>query len=229
MVEVASVIIVITLSLLITRIATIALNTTGLPREIARFQSFSAFLGVGFTTSESEEIVNQPLSRRILMLRMLFGNAGIISLISLLILTVVGSSTSGEFGLRLGLLVLGVVMIWRVSTTQYVNRRITKLIERALQRWTALGIKDHATLLSVPNGYAVSEVRVRADNPLINKQLADLELVSKRTSALGLTHPDGRFTAHPEPDSTLIEDCQLILFGPEAELIKLVNHDNTSH
>ena len=63
-----SVLIAITLSLLITRIATEALTLTGLSRTSARFQARSAFTGTGFATSESEAIVKHPLRRRIIVL-----------------------------------------------------------------------------------------------------------------------------------------------------------------
>jgi Trk-type K+ transport system membrane component len=50
MLAIGTVLAALLLSLLITRIATIALSVTGLSRETARFQARSAFTGVGFTT-----------------------------------------------------------------------------------------------------------------------------------------------------------------------------------
>lgn len=82
MFAVISLIIVLTISLLITRIATVALTLTGLSRHTAQFQARSAFTGVGFTTNEAETVVNHPLRRRILMLLMLLGNAGVVTSIS---------------------------------------------------------------------------------------------------------------------------------------------------
>ena len=57
---VASLLVVIVISLMVTRMATIALTATGLSRESARFQARSAFSGAGFTTSESEAVVRHP-------------------------------------------------------------------------------------------------------------------------------------------------------------------------
>lgn len=54
MTAVLTLLVVILESMVITRIATIALMATGLTRESARFQARSALTGVGFTTSESE-------------------------------------------------------------------------------------------------------------------------------------------------------------------------------
>lgn len=73
---------VIIVSLLITRVATIALTLTGLSREVARFQARSALTGSGFTTTESENMMIHPIRRRILMHLMLVGNAGIVTVIA---------------------------------------------------------------------------------------------------------------------------------------------------
>ncbi len=71
-----SLLVTIGLSLLVTRVASIALAMTGLSHDLAKFQARSAFTGVGFTTSEAEKVVAHPVRRRILMLLMLLGNAG---------------------------------------------------------------------------------------------------------------------------------------------------------
>ena len=71
MIAIFSLLLVLVLSLLITRIATIALTYTGLSRQSAKFQARSAFTGVGFTTSESEKVVNHPVRRRVLLIRIM--------------------------------------------------------------------------------------------------------------------------------------------------------------
>ena len=61
MIAILTLMTVLTLSLVIVRVATIALTLTGLSRELARFQARSAFTGTGFTTSESEKVVAHPI------------------------------------------------------------------------------------------------------------------------------------------------------------------------
>ena len=87
MIPIVSLLIVLTISLLVTRVAAVAFVHTGLSREAARFQARSAFTGVGFTTSETEEVVNHPVRRRIVAWLMLVGNIGIITVMSSLILS----------------------------------------------------------------------------------------------------------------------------------------------
>jgi hypothetical protein len=55
------------LSLVITRLATVPLNISGLSWETAKFQARSTFTGTAFTTSESETIMNHPVRRKIIM------------------------------------------------------------------------------------------------------------------------------------------------------------------
>lgn len=87
--------IIVLLVLLINRIATAALMSTGMSREMARFQSRSALSTVGFTTAESESVVNHPVRRRIIAILMIVGNAGFVGLIA----TVLGTFTGEAEGL----------------------------------------------------------------------------------------------------------------------------------
>lgn len=88
--------VVLSLSLIITRIATIALALTGLSEEAARFQARSAFTGTGFTTSEAEKVVNHPVRRRIIILLMVARSAGLVSIVISLVLSFGGSGAEQE-------------------------------------------------------------------------------------------------------------------------------------
>ena len=85
MVPVFGTLIVFTLSLVVIRIATVGLTLTGVSKDLAQFQALSAFTGSGFTTKESENIVNHPLRRRIAMHLMLLGHVGIVAVIPFVI------------------------------------------------------------------------------------------------------------------------------------------------
>lgn len=81
MVAIAAVLTIVTISVLVTRVAATALETTGVSAELAHFQARSAFTGVGFTTSEAEAVVDHPVRRRIMLVLMLTGNAGLVSVV----------------------------------------------------------------------------------------------------------------------------------------------------
>ena len=60
-----TVMVIFTLSTIVVRLASTIMRLTGLPDNVARFQSLSAITGTGFTTRESELIVNYPIRRRV--------------------------------------------------------------------------------------------------------------------------------------------------------------------
>ena len=82
MIAVVSVLLVLTISMIVIRVATVALVHTGMRHRAARFQACSAFTGAGFTTSEAESVVNDPWRRRLVAWLMIAGNVGIVSAMS---------------------------------------------------------------------------------------------------------------------------------------------------
>lgn len=145
MAALASVLIVLTLSLLVNRIATAALALTGLSRQAAQFQARSAFTGVGFTTNEAELITTHPVRRRIVMLLMLLGNIGIVTSISSLLLTFINTEGTLQSLLRLLILGIGLLVLWVLATSPWIDRYLSRVIDWALRRWTHLDIRDYVT------------------------------------------------------------------------------------
>ena len=157
MIAVFSLLLVLILSMTVVRVAAIALSLTGLSRELARFQARSAFTGAGFTTAESEQVVRHPVRRRIIMLLMLLGNAGIITVMTSLVLSFVPddpqASIAGTVWFRMALLVGGVTVLWTLANSQWIDRQISWLVARALKRWTDVEVCDYAGLLHLTKGY----------------------------------------------------------------------------
>lgn len=216
-----SVFIAITLSLLITRIATEALTLTGLSRTSARFQARSAFTGTGFATSESEAIVQHPLRRRIIMWLMFLGNAGFITVISSLVLTFVSTSSTGDSLTRLLYLLLGIGVLWLLASNRAFNRILTRLVRKALRRWTDLDLKDYARLLHLKGKYQVTEIEVNEDDWLANKQLKELRLADEGIAVLGIERSDRVYIGAPYGNTHIYPGDILIVYGRKAALIEL--------
>jgi hypothetical protein len=208
-----SLLITIALSLLITRIATLALTMTGLSRDLAKFQSRSAFTGVGFTTQESEKIVSHPVRRRILMVLMLLGNAGVVTAISSLVLTFTGATgTTGQL-FRFGAIALGLALIWVLSTSRWVNRTLSHLIDWALKHWVHLNVRDYASLLHLSGDYQVSEMQISPNDWLADKRLSELNLRQEGVMILGIQRGDGAYIGAPTGQTSLRVGDVLILYG----------------
>lgn len=213
MVALASVLIVLTLSLLINRIATVALTLTGLSRQAASFQARSAFTGVGFTTNEAEQVVAHPVRRRIIMLLMLLGNAGVVTTISSLLLTFINTVGPREWLLRLLILGIGLCILWFLAGSKWIDRYLSRLIHWALRKWTRLDVRDYNRLLHLSGDYTVTELEVQPDDWLANRQLNNLRLKQEGITVLGIHRQNGRYVGAPKGDTYIHPNDTLILYG----------------
>jgi hypothetical protein len=213
MIPIITLLVVVILSILVTRFATIALTYTGLSRETARFQARSAFTGVGFTTTESENVVNHPVRRKILMLLMLFGNAGIVTVIASVVLAFINIEISGGGKWRLGLLAAGLVVLWLLSLSKWIDYRLSKFINYMLRRYTKLDVRDYASLLHMAGEFRVSEMYVEPGDWLTNSTLEELRLQDEGIMVLGITRKKGNYIGAPDGSMRILPGDVLILYG----------------
>jgi len=213
LVPVISLLVVLSLSFLVTRIATVALTHTGLSREAARFQARSAFSGVGFTTSESENVVNHPVRRRVLLLLMLMGNAGIITVMSSLILTFVNVHEASSMWRQALLLLGGITALWMAANSNWIDRHLSNLITWALRKYTRLDVQDYASILQIAGDYRVIELKVEDRDWLAGRTLVGLKLSDEGVLVLGINRVGGKYIGAPKGTARIMADDVLILYG----------------
>lgn len=213
MVAILSLLVVLSMSILITRIATIALTHTGLSRQTAQFQARSAFTGVGFTTSESEKVVNHPVRRRILLLIMLIGNAGIVTAIATFILGFVQAHQTGSILVRMALLIVGVGVLMTLARSRWVDRHLSNLIVRMLKHHTRIDMNDYAAILHLAGEYTINELYVEDQDWMADQSLAELDLREEGILVLGINRSDGTFIGTPDGETRIQSKDTLILYG----------------
>ena len=222
MVASISLFVIITLSIIIVRIGAVALAMTGVSKDLAVFQAQSTFSGVGFTTNESESVVKHPVRRRIIRLLMLMGNAGLTSAIASLILTFY-RGTSRDLAVRLGVVAAGLLLLWLISISRFIDRILTKLIRTCLETFTKIEVRDYAKLLEVGKGYTVSELEVGDQDWLCNRKLHELALTSEGVLVLGIRRTDGSYVGAPHGNTELRLGDVLTCYGREKLLQTLAS------
>jgi len=220
MIAVGTVLVVAVISLLITRVATVAFVLTGMSQEAARFQARSALTGTGFTTTESESVVGHPVRRRIVMALMLLGGAGIVTTLATLVIGF-ANTTRGEAYLRLGILLGALTLLVLVSRTRWFNRALSPLVMRLVGRYTDLEARDYAQLLHLGGRWSVGEVAVREGDWLAGRRLAELDLRAEGVAVLGIERPDGRYIGAPGFDTRVEAGEILLLYGQQERLNEL--------
>jgi len=209
-------------SLVIVRIASVALRLTGLPDHVARFQSISALTGAGFTTSESEAIVNFPIRRRIIVSLMIFGNLGLVSVLSTFVLAFGESAGDTEAMVRQGLMVLVVIaFILFVMTNNLLDRILCGALSKILVRVLKFDQRHAKTVLALDDDYSVVEhvYRGTKDIPLPDIVLASFGLNILSVRGTDQTHFDefGR-------NFLVGQNETLICFGSQKNHQKLADH-----
>ncbi len=220
MIAVGSLLLLVALSLLVNRVATVVLTATGLPRHVARFQARSALTGAGFTTSESEGVVNHPIRRRVIGTLMLLGSAGLVGAASAAILGFRGGAV-GRVGWRLTELVGGLLVIVFVSRSRWIDRRLTATVGHALRRYTDIPARDLSGLLQLSGDYGVQELLIAPDDWVAGRTLAEVDLRAEGIAVLAVTHADGTFIGAPDGDTMLRPGDNLVLYSHAAQLKEL--------
>jgi len=214
MTAILSLLLVVTLSILVTRIASVSLRHTGLARQSARFQARSAFSGAGFTTSESEQVVNHPVRRRIVLTLMLLGNAGLVTAVSSLILAFVAEGDQGlPLTYKVGLLIGGLALLWAFATSRWVDRLLSGLVDWALKRFTRLDVSDYEGLLHLAGDYRIIEVPVQSGGWFDDRPLRDLRPADEGVLVLGILSRDGEWLGTPAGDTRPEGGDTLVVYG----------------
>jgi hypothetical protein len=221
MVGIASLLTFLGLALVITRVATVALRTTGLSHESARFQARSAFTGVGLSTEESDEILKHPARRNIVLMLMSLSGAGVVTTLASLLASFADLSSYRQGALRLAVLSAGLLVLWRISESRRVERHLASIIEWGLARWTDLDARDYVRLLHIDDEYSIAEIGVDENDWLADRAIGELGLAGEGIVALGVRHADGRYSGAPSEDTVLRVGDTVVLYGRTAVLDEL--------
>lgn len=208
-----TVMVIFTIPTILVRIASTIMRLTGLPDNVARFQSLSAMTGTGFTTRESELIVNYPIRRRVLMTLMIIGNIGLVSVVSTF---VVAFSEIGPERASVVQQVFWFTAALAVNFLVIVNPVVDGLLCRFLSwvlvRTTNLGKRRFVRLLSLEDDMTIAEHHLRLRHSIMIGDLIpehiDLSVIMIR----------GAETKHPSHlgDEMEIEPFETaICFGKE--------------
>lgn len=215
--------VIVSLTMLINRIATVALTHTGLSSETARFQARSALTGSGFTTTESEKVLTHPVRRKIIFILMLTGNAGIVTAMASLILTFVMPKGTQSLVIGITILVAGLGFLWWIAKSRIINKNLSKLIDRWLKRYTDLDVKDYASILHLWNEYKISELKVDSNDWIANNALKDVELWSEGILILGIQRKDETYIGTPDGETKILPGDTLTIYGKD-ELFESIDN-----
>lgn len=202
------------ISVFIIPVASVALRLKGLAENSARFQVISAFTGAGFTTSKTETIVNYPIRRQIISLLMVIGNIGLVSVFAALVVSLV--NTDGEIDAvmtQLTWLLGGLILLWFFMLNATADRVLCKLIGRFLKSTTFLGKRRFQRLLQVGNGYSVCEHPVTSQKLNQDGALAPYDFQQMGLTVLAIRTSSGAVSSNFSSSAALESGDKLVPYG----------------
>lgn len=213
------------ISFLVVRAAGVALMMTGMEWKRARFQALSAFSGIGFTTKESESVINHPVRRKIVTWLMIFGNAGIVTVI----VTATSSlATSHGFELPINLIVLavGIFVIYKIASYKKFTKKWERFIEKKLIKSPVIEEATIEDQLHFLEGYGVVKKIVEKNSSLIGSTLSDWKLNEKGVLVLGIERGK-KWLPIPKATEIIEENDRLIVYGLHKTLRELLKTPTT--
>lgn len=213
-----TVVIMFSLSVFIIRLATVSLRLTGLSHQVAKFQALSAFSGSGFTSLETEQVVNYPVRRKIITYLMVVGNLGLVAMLSTVVVGFV--NTEGDalsIFHHLVWLIGGLLLIWFVLLNPFSEELMCSLMSKVLSSMTELGGIPYQRLLQVGEHWSIAEHKLTFG---ALKQKISIETLLSRlnnTQILALTYANGETTPTPPMDHILEAGDAVVLFACEEE------------
>ncbi|MGB7343338.1 MAG: TrkA C-terminal domain-containing protein [Pirellulaceae bacterium] len=222
MIAVISLLVTLSMSLLVTRIGSVALTLTGMAREVARFQARSAYSGCGYTTREAEQSLAHPVRRQIVMTLMLLGHLGVATVAGTVVVSVMATSQGGQnWSQAIALLFGGLFMLFLISQSKWVEDRMNTVIQWALKRWTKLDTRDYVSLLQLTTDFAVTELSVSPNDWLAKKTLIELRLPAEGVLVLGIRRREGDYLGAPHASTEIRAFDTVVLYGPIGRIKEL--------
>ena len=214
------VIVIIVISAFIVKIAAVALNLTGLDEKTSFFQALSAFTGTGFTTRDAEYVVNHDIRRRIIMFLMILGNAGLVSVITTLMLSFFKGGGVTPVLINITIILLAILLLIKVSLNKEITRKLTKKIEQKLIKSPTFTKRPVEEIMRLAEGYGIAEVTLGDDFADIGKTLHESSFRENDILIIAIERGAAVFPTPGAMDRLLPNDT-LICYGKLENIAKI--------
>jgi NhaP-type Na+/H+ and K+/H+ antiporter len=196
---------------LIIQIGAVLLELTGMDRERAMFQAISAFTGTGFTTLEAESVVIHPTRRNVIIGLMLFGNAGIITVIGSMVASLWGRDNM-RVGMNILIILAACFMVYLMSRGKLVKETLRNRLKKSLEKSERFHRVAFDYLLQEAKGYNIIRMVVSKDSPMVGKTLRELGTPKQSLLILSIERNDHLIPV-PKGHDTIEAGDILLCFG----------------
>jgi uncharacterized transporter YbjL len=138
-----------------------------------------------------------------------------------LLLSFAHTSGIAQPALRMAALLAGLLALWAVATSEWIDRHLSRVIEWALARWTDLDARDYVRLLHIRGEYSIAEIGVNGGEWLAGRAIGDLALTQEGVVVLGIRDASGNYSGAPTSGTEIGAGDTVVMYGRAAALDEL--------
>ena len=219
-IHIIPVIVIVVISVIVVKIAAVALKLTGLDERTSIFQALSAFTGTGFTSREAELVLDDEIRRRIIMILMILGNAGLVSAVTALLFSF-GKGGVQPILLNSGILIVILYIIYKIATHKKLTKFFTKKIEAGLEKRHPFRKRPVEEILRIAKDYGIAEVTIKEDCQDLGKKLIESSFRQKDILILAIERANTVIPTPKASDTIQLGDT-LICYGRLNSIEKII-------
>src|SRR4030042_1674213 len=211
--------VLLTVWLFILWFGSIALEATGMERRRARFQALSALTTSGFTTRESEDVVNHPRRRLIAGWLMFLGSVVILLfLLIILIIVVVGvkpaKPVSSVSIIALAIPPIALMVLYWIGVLDKLATAIVNWLKRSAYFTSEVSIRE---IVHQAGDYSIARLTIGRKAPEVGCKIGDVSLAKHKINILAIERGD-KTLAFPEAKEVVQAGDHLLCYGKTAEI-----------
>lgn len=184
MVLIITFIIFLSIFILVVDFFAILFTLTGMPIEKARFQVVSLLTSTGFTTRESETIVQHPIRRKLARALMIFSYGSTVTFISFIVNLISNSLINPKSTFMLVIFLIFATIFLKSSLMSNIEHVIENSVEHS-RLWKRFNRK-YFNIITKHKGYGICEIHLNESSYLIGKAIKESGLRSKEIEVLSI-------------------------------------------
>lgn len=144
----------------VVEIFTVLFRLTGLREDKARFQAISCMTNSGFTTKESELILNSVARRRLARIMMMFGYLFAVTGVSILVNLFIRSSSDQINWWSIVYSIIFLILILIITRSKWIVKKFDHLVEKLAKNKTKGAFYNNVRILEIFHDKLIAEVFV---------------------------------------------------------------------
>jgi hypothetical protein len=207
---------------IVVEIFTVLFRLTGLREDKARFQAVSCMTNSGFTTRESELILNSAVRRNLARVMMLFGYLFAVSGVSLLVNLFFRSSGDQINWMTILYSLIFLVVILVITRSKWIVRKFDELVERLAKNKKKGTFCNNVRVLEMFHDKLIAEVFVTCIPPEISGKTL-LEMNFRHTYKLNilLIKRGNTIMDHVIASDQIKQGDRVLIYGSKPNIMEL--------